>query len=134
MPSFDAERADLLSRALTEWDGRPFAGTDREWLDRQRTQLEAELLAARLDHLEVRLRGGEPAGTLAELTALLGEHPLAELTALLILALYRSGRQAGALREYDRVRRHLADENALDRLSTTVTVLHGPGGIGCPVW
>ncbi|WP_211762599.1 AfsR/SARP family transcriptional regulator [Kutzneria sp. CA-103260] len=173
----DATMADRLSRALAEWDGEPFAGTTSDWLDEQRTLLTTEHLAARLDFAEVRLRRGEHAGVLAALAALAAEHPLDErLSGLLMLALGRNGRQAEALREYDRIRRLLAEElgtdpgpalqqlhrqvlageialpdqfpvphqlpgvgrfvgrsallAALDRPSTMVTVLHGPGGIG----
>ena len=57
-------------------------------------------------------RYGELAG---ELEALCREHPLRErLWELLILALYRSGRQAEALRAYAEVRDRLADELGLD--------------------
>ena len=57
-------------------------------------------------------RHGELAG---ELEALCREHPLRErLWELLILALYRSGRQAEALNAYAEVRDHLADELGLD--------------------
>jgi DNA-binding SARP family transcriptional activator len=57
-------------------------------------------------------RHGELAG---ELEVLCREHPLRErLWELLILALYRSGRQAEALRAYAEVRDHLAGELGLD--------------------
>ena len=57
-------------------------------------------------------RHGELAG---ELEALCREHPLRErLWELLILALYRSGRQAEALRAYTEVRDHLAGELGID--------------------
>jgi len=111
----DSTRADRLGRAQAEWDGEPFAGTVGDWLDEQRTLLAAEHLAARLDFAEVRLRRGEHAGVLAELTALAAAHPLDErLSGLLMLALGRNGRQAEALREYDRIRRLLAEELGAD--------------------
>jgi DNA-binding SARP family transcriptional activator len=57
-------------------------------------------------------RHGELAG---ELEALCREHPLRErLYELLILALYRSGRQAGALRAYTEIRDRLAGELGID--------------------
>jgi LuxR family maltose regulon positive regulatory protein len=57
-------------------------------------------------------RYGELAG---ELEARCREHPLRErLWELLILALYRSGRQAEALRAYTEIRDHLADELGID--------------------
>ena len=57
-------------------------------------------------------RHGELAG---ELEALCGQHPLRErLWELLILALYRAGRQADALRAYTEVRDRLVDELGID--------------------
>ena len=57
-------------------------------------------------------RHGELAG---ELEVLCRAHPLRErLWELLILALYRSGRQAEALRAYAEVRDHLAGELGMD--------------------
>ena len=57
-------------------------------------------------------RHGELAG---ELEALCREHPLRErLWELLILALYRSGRQAEALRAYTEIRARLAGELGID--------------------
>ena len=57
-------------------------------------------------------RHGELAG---ELEALCREHPLRErLWELLIVALYRSGRQAGALRAYAEIRDRLAGELGID--------------------
>src|ERR1039457_556817 len=57
-------------------------------------------------------RHGELAG---ELEALCREHPLRErLRELLILALYRTGRQAEALRAYTEIRDRLVDELGID--------------------
>ena len=57
-------------------------------------------------------RHGELVG---ELEALCREHPLRErLWELLILALYRAGRQAEALRAYTEVRDRLVDELGID--------------------
>jgi Bacterial transcriptional activator domain len=58
---------------------------------------------------------GRPEELAGELEVLCREHPLRErLWELLILVLYRSGRQAEALRAYTEVRDHLADELGLD--------------------
>ena len=57
-------------------------------------------------------RHGELVG---ELEALCREHPLRErLWELLMLALYRAGRQAEALRAYSKARDHLVDELGID--------------------
>src|SRR6476620_334170 len=61
------------------------------------------------------LEQGFHAESISELTALTAEHPLRErLRELLMLALYRSGRQAEALAVYADTRRLLADELGVD--------------------
>lgn len=97
---------DLLAEGLELWRGsaledfryEPFAQPAiRRWEELRLTAVE--------DRAELDLQLGAAADLLAELEALAGEHPLRErLHALLILALYRSGRQADALAAYRRVR------------------------------
>jgi DNA-binding SARP family transcriptional activator/Tol biopolymer transport system component len=80
--------------------------------------------AARLDELrfeaqETRIEGllaaGVQARAIGELEALVARHPWREsLWGLLMLALYREGRQAEALRSYQRVREILLDELGID--------------------
>lgn len=80
--------------------------------------------AARLDELrfeaqETRIEGllaaGVQARAIGELEALIARHPWREsLWGLLMLAFYREGRQAEALRSYQRVREILADELGID--------------------
>ena len=80
--------------------------------------------AARLDELrfeaqETRIEGllaaGVQARAIGELEALIARHPWREsLWGLLMLALYREGRQAEALRSYQRVREILLDELGID--------------------
>ncbi|HLU57068.1 MAG TPA: BTAD domain-containing putative transcriptional regulator [Pseudonocardia sp.] len=111
----DASAAALLSEALACWRGPLLAGLDTPWAVRLRGETQLERLAAELDLVDVRLRRGEHASVLAELTALADEHPLDERIARqLLLALYRSGRQAEALRRYEEVRVRLADELGAD--------------------
>ncbi|CAL9462572.1 Regulatory protein AfsR [Streptomyces sp. enrichment culture] len=112
----DRDRArTLLSRALDLWDGEPLAGVPGPHAETERTRLaewQLQLLEARLDlDLEV----GHHAEAVSELTALTAAHPLRErLRELLMLALYRSGRQAEALAVYADTRRLLADELGVD--------------------
>ena len=80
--------------------------------------------AARLDDLRLEAQEGRIEGLLAcraqaraigELEVLLGRHPLRErLWTLLMLALYRDGRQAEALQAYQRARETLAEELGID--------------------
>jgi DNA-binding SARP family transcriptional activator/tetratricopeptide (TPR) repeat protein len=111
----DATATALLREALVAWRGSPLAGLDTPWATRTRELLQAEKLAAELDFNDVRLRRGEHATILAELAARAEEHPLDErLARQLLLALYRSGRQATALQRYEEIRLRLADELGAD--------------------
>lgn len=105
----------LLTRALDVWDGEPLAGVPGPHADTERTRLaewRLQLLETRLD-LDLEL--GHHAEAVSELTALTAAHPLRErLRELLMLALYRSGRQAEALAVYADTRRLLADELGVD--------------------
>ncbi|MER5731632.1 BTAD domain-containing putative transcriptional regulator [Streptomyces sp. NPDC002138] len=105
----------LLARALDLWDGEPLAGVPGPHAETERVRLgewRLQLLETRLDlDLEV----GSHAEAVSELTALTAAHPLRErLRELLMLALYRSGRQAEALAVYADTRRLLADELGVD--------------------
>ncbi|MFF1336526.1 BTAD domain-containing putative transcriptional regulator [Streptomyces sp. NPDC058290] len=105
----------LLARALDLWDGEPLAGVPGPHAETERTRLaewHLQLLETRLD-LDLEL--GHHAEAVSELTALTAAHPLQErLRELLMLALYRSGRQAEALAVYADTRRLLADELGVD--------------------
>ncbi|MFE6398973.1 AfsR/SARP family transcriptional regulator [Streptomyces alboflavus] len=109
------EARSLVKEALSLWDGEPLANVPGPYADAQRTRLEEwrlQLLEARLD---MDLEQGRHAESVSELTALTAAHPLRErLRELLMLALYRSGRQAEALAVYADTRRLLADELGVD--------------------
>lgn len=113
----DPEIADrLLTRALELWRGTPFADAERaEWLRPTRTRLEALRLQATVDSLDARLRLGHHDEVVPDLRSLVEEHPLREdLWGLLMLALYRAGRQAEALRAFTAARYRLAEELGID--------------------
>ncbi|WP_290058995.1 AfsR/SARP family transcriptional regulator, partial [Amycolatopsis solani] len=111
----DDEKAALLTRALGLWHGEPFGSLDTPWFVNQRTALASRRLGAQLDLADLRLRGKRPGELVPELTALAESHPLDErVRGQLVLALHRAGRQGDALREYDRIRRLLAEELGAD--------------------
>jgi DNA-binding SARP family transcriptional activator len=106
---------DLFDRALGLWRGDPFAGLGAPWFDAMRAALDAERLAVELDRNDLALAGGRQAQLLAELPGRAEAYPLDErLAGQLMLAWYRSGRQADALHHYERLRRRLADELGAD--------------------
>jgi ABC-type transport system substrate-binding protein/DNA-binding beta-propeller fold protein YncE len=92
----------LLREAGSLWRGRPLAGLEFEPFARFEVQrLEALRLAAVEDRIEAELALGRHTAVCAELELLVMEHPLNErLRGQLMLALYRSGRQADALKTY----------------------------------
>jgi DNA-binding SARP family transcriptional activator len=109
------ESAALFDKALSLWRGEPFAALDTEWLDDVRLSLEAERLSVSLDRNDAALRAERHGELLGELTAALQANPLDErLAGQLMLAQYRSGRQADALEIYRRVRDRLVDELGVD--------------------
>jgi DNA-binding SARP family transcriptional activator/DNA-binding beta-propeller fold protein YncE len=117
LASGEAERASLTLRdALALWRGpaladlafEPFAQTEIARLEELRlTALEARIEA------DLALGGQE--SLVAELETLVAAHPYREgLRAQLMLALYRSGRQAEALETYRRARRTFSEELGID--------------------
>lgn len=108
--------AHALEAALRLWRGPPlaefayaeFAQPHIRRLDELRLRAVEEVSAARLQL-------GHAADALSELSTLLDQHPLRERAReLQLLSLYRSGRQADALRTYEAYRRQLADELGVD--------------------
>ncbi|MFI0901596.1 BTAD domain-containing putative transcriptional regulator [Streptomyces sp. NPDC020983] len=119
-----AQARELLVSALDMWNGEPLAGLPGPYAETQRVQLAEWHLGLIEARLELDLELGAHAEAVSELTAVTVEHPLRErLRALLMLALYRSGRQAEALGVYADTRRLLADELGIDP-SAELTELH----------
>jgi predicted ATPase/DNA-binding SARP family transcriptional activator/Tfp pilus assembly protein PilF len=110
------QAALLLREADSLWRGRPLADLEFEPFARVEVRrLEDLRLAALEDRIDADLALGRHAMLCPELEALAAEHPLRErLHAQLMLALYRSGRQAEALDVYQRTRAQLSDELGLE--------------------
>jgi predicted ATPase/DNA-binding SARP family transcriptional activator len=107
---------ETLRQGLDRWRGRALVEvSDTEWGGPESVRLE-ELRAAVLEGwLDARLALGESSEVVAEAEAAIAEHSLREgLWAKLISALYLSGRQADALRAYQRLRDLLAEELGID--------------------
>lgn len=105
-----------LRDALMLWRGPPLADfTYAPFAQAAIGRLEELRVAALEKRVEADLAVGRHADLVAELRALVAEHPLRErLRAQLMLALYRSGRQADALAEYQAGRRVLVDELGIE--------------------
>jgi class 3 adenylate cyclase/predicted ATPase len=110
------DKAERLREALELWRGSALAGLRLEaFAAREAERLDEQRLATLLERIEVDLELGRHTEVVGELEALVAAHPLQErLRALLMLALYRSGRQADALELYRATRKLLADELGLD--------------------
>jgi DNA-binding SARP family transcriptional activator len=111
-----AVAARLLREAAALWRGTPFADLGYEPFAQAAV---ARLEELGLDALEQRfdadLALGHHAAVIVELESLVDEHPFRErFAAQLMLALYRSGRQADALAAYSRVRAVLVDGLGLE--------------------
>ncbi|MGW1102143.1 BTAD domain-containing putative transcriptional regulator [Streptomyces sp. NPDC002540] len=110
-----AQARGLFSKALGLWDGETLASVPGPYAENQRTRLEEWRLQLTETRLDLDLEVGCHAEAVSELTALTAAHPLRErLRELLMIALYRSGRQAEALAVYADTRRLLADELGVD--------------------
>jgi DNA-binding SARP family transcriptional activator len=111
-----AGAARALKGGLALWRGPAFAEYAAEpWAQPEATRLTELRELAREQLLAARLDCGEDAVLVPEIEALVAQDPLREERwRLLILALYRSHRQADALNALQRARRILAEELGID--------------------
>lgn len=111
-----AEGVELLRDALSLWRGRALADlveTGISWSEL--AAIEDERLSALEDRLDAELACGRHREITPELEVLTTTEPLRERLCLqFMLALYRSGRQADALRVYRRTREALVDTLGLE--------------------
>lgn len=111
-----AEAVGLLREALSLWSGPALLDVrDEPFAQREITRLEELRLSAFEQRIDANLALGGHRQVVPELEALHAEHPLREgLATQLMLALYRSGRQADALQAYQRCRRALVEELGIE--------------------
>ena len=106
-----AVAAERLAEALALWRGPPLADLAGEPAAGAAAPLEDLRLAALEERIEADLALGRHAAVVPELEELVAREPYRErLRGQLIVALYRSGRQADALEAYARARRAFVDE------------------------
>ncbi|MBD0338642.1 MAG: AAA family ATPase [Thermoleophilia bacterium] len=110
------ERAGRLREALALWRGPALADVAFEpFAEVEADRLEELRAAAREELAEAELALGRHEALVPELEAIVAEHPFRERPrAQLMLALYRSGRQADALQAYQAARRFLDEELGLE--------------------
>jgi DNA-binding SARP family transcriptional activator len=110
------EAAAVLQNALALWHGAALADFAYEhFAQAEIARLDELRLKAIEDRIDAELACGRDAALVAELEALVAEHPLREhLRRQLMLALYRSGRHGEALDVYRDARRALHDELGLE--------------------
>jgi DNA-binding SARP family transcriptional activator/Flp pilus assembly protein TadD len=104
--------ADQAGTALALWRGEPLADVESELLVlREGPRLAEVRLQALATRIDADLHLGQAGEVVGELRHLVSAHPLREhFHALLMLALYRDGRQGEALAAYQHARRVLIDE------------------------
>jgi predicted ATPase/DNA-binding SARP family transcriptional activator len=115
--SGDLEGAiELLAGADSLWRGEALAEFAYEEFAAAEVNRISELrLAAVEERLDIELQLGRHRAVIGELDALVAAHALRErLRGLLMVALYRAGRQADALRMFQEGRRILGEELGLD--------------------
>ena len=116
LASGDEAASSTLRQALGLWRGEAFGEfRDVEACVAEGRRLEELRLGLVEDRVAADLAAGQSTELVGEIEALLRDEPFRErLWGLLMLALYRSGRQRDALEAYQRARRLLADELGIE--------------------
>ena len=109
------DAAGQLRQALALWRGEPLSGLDGALFDATRDRLTESRAAAMEEWADIELELGHHRHLVGELVRLVTEFPLRErLRYLLMLALYRCGRQAEALAAYRDARAFLSEEFGIE--------------------
>jgi DNA-binding SARP family transcriptional activator/tetratricopeptide (TPR) repeat protein len=107
--------ARAVDEALGLWRGQPFAGVPGPFAEAERLRLTELRTTAAEERADLMLAQGQSTAAVPELTTLVAEHPLRERArGLLMIALYRCGRQAEALRVFHDARAQLAEDLGID--------------------
>ncbi len=116
-----SEAAEALRSTLSLWRGAPFSDAGDgpivagDAASTEVARLEELRLGALQDQIEADLELGRHGTLCAELEAIVAHHPLREnFWRQLMLALYRSGRQADALAAFRRLRATMVEELGVD--------------------
>ncbi|NUP47179.1 MAG: hypothetical protein HOW97_07670 [Catenulispora sp.] len=118
------QASDSLARALALWRGEPFADVPALVFDERVRRLREDRRLVHEARMDADLHLGLHREVSGELQALVGAEPLHEpFHRQLMLALYRSGRQAEALETYRSLRRMLVDELGIEP-SSDIRELH----------
>ncbi|MGZ4356721.1 MAG: BTAD domain-containing putative transcriptional regulator [Gaiellaceae bacterium] len=109
-------RATMMREALDLWRGAPLADFEFEpFAQSEIARLKEERLGVVEERIDADLEAGRHAEIVGEVEALVDRHPTRErLRSHLMLALYRSGRQAEALGAYQDARRTLVDQLGIE--------------------
>ncbi|MDQ3785834.1 MAG: NB-ARC domain-containing protein, partial [Actinomycetota bacterium] len=111
----NSEAVATLRTALGLWRGKALADLHSDLVRRGADQLEHARLTAVMERIQLDLTLGRHEEVVGELATLVEEHPLRErLYEFLMLALYRSGRQAEALEVCRKARTVLVDELGIE--------------------
>jgi DNA-binding SARP family transcriptional activator/WD40 repeat protein len=132
--SAEPERAiELYERGLSLWRGDAYGELGHEWwVLAEANRLNELRLAGMEDRAEVAIMLDQHHRAIPQLTWIRSTHPLRERTvSLLMQALFASGRQADALREFHAYRAQLAEETGLEP-SAELQVLEKSIAIGRP--
>ncbi|WP_344915614.1 AfsR/SARP family transcriptional regulator [Streptosporangium oxazolinicum] len=105
----------LYGEAGRLWRGEPLSGLSGSWVVHTRRKLENDLLTGTVERVELELLHGSNTDLVPELYDLVNRFRFHEkLVELLMLALYRAGRQAEALGAYRQAHRRLVGEHGAE--------------------